>query len=115
MVDPIDEYVVQQLKEYDGKKLASCTKEGLDLDESEEEKKAAEERKVGWVKDVTLGREGCVNAVTLEAVAVGALVDVCCARVQASTCHSPDRPGLAPSHPTTPPLHPPTRPPAGRV
>lgn len=36
-----------QLKEYDGKKLASCTKEGLELGESEEEKKAAEERKVG--------------------------------------------------------------------
>ena len=35
-----------QLKEYDGKKLASCTKEGLELGESEEEKAAAEERKV---------------------------------------------------------------------
>merc|ERR1711964_391020 len=32
MVDPIDEYAVQQLKEYDGKKLKSVTKEGLDLD-----------------------------------------------------------------------------------
>jgi len=28
MVDPIDEYSVQQLKEYDGKKLKNCTKEG---------------------------------------------------------------------------------------
>ena len=46
MTEPIDEYVVQQLKEYDGKKLASCTKEGLELGESEDEKKAAEERKV---------------------------------------------------------------------
>merc|ERR1712124_241985 len=31
MVDPIDEYAVQQLKEYDGHKLVSCTKEGLEL------------------------------------------------------------------------------------
>lgn len=32
MIDPIDEYVIQQLKEFDSKKLKSCTKEGLDLD-----------------------------------------------------------------------------------
>jgi molecular chaperone HtpG len=45
MVDPIDEYAVQQLKEYDGKKLVNCSKEGLKLDEDEEEKKAFEELK----------------------------------------------------------------------
>jgi molecular chaperone HtpG len=45
MVDPIDEYAVQQLKEYDGKKLLSASKEGLDLNEDEEEKKAFEEAK----------------------------------------------------------------------
>ena len=45
MVDPIDEYAVQQLKEYDGKKLVCCTKEGLQLDETEEEKAKKEELK----------------------------------------------------------------------
>ena len=37
MVDPIDEYAVQQLKEYDSKKLVCCSKEGLKLDEGESE------------------------------------------------------------------------------
>jgi len=46
MVDPIDEYAVQQLKEYDGKKLVSVTKEGLQLPDDEEEKKKLEEDKV---------------------------------------------------------------------
>ncbi|XP_022881211.1 heat shock protein 83-like [Olea europaea var. sylvestris] len=46
MVDAIDEYAVGQLKEYDGKKLVSATKEGLKLDEeSEEEKRKKEEKK----------------------------------------------------------------------
>jgi molecular chaperone HtpG len=45
LVDPIDEYMVQQLKDYDDKKLKSCTKEGLDLEETEDEKKQKEEEK----------------------------------------------------------------------
>merc|ERR1719240_2167021 len=44
MIDPIDEYCVQQLKEYDGKKLKAVTKEGLDID-TEDEKKKTEEQK----------------------------------------------------------------------
>ncbi|KAJ7960979.1 putative Heat shock protein [Quillaja saponaria] len=45
MVDAIDEYAVGQLKEFEGKKLVSATKEGLKLDESEDEKKKTEELK----------------------------------------------------------------------
>jgi molecular chaperone HtpG len=45
LVDPIDEYMVQQMKDYDDKKLKSVTKEGLDLDDTEEEKKKQEELK----------------------------------------------------------------------
>merc|ERR1711997_1110062 len=45
MVDPIDEYAVQQLKEFDGKKLLSATKEGLQIEEDDDEKKAFEEAK----------------------------------------------------------------------
>jgi len=48
MIDPIDEYVIQQLKEYEGKKLKNCTKEGLDLEDTEEEKKKLEEQKAAY-------------------------------------------------------------------
>merc|ERR1719461_149650 len=58
LTDPIDEYAVQQLKDYQGKTLACATKEGLDLGLTEEEKKAQEEEKASFeglckkVKDI---------------------------------------------------------------
>lgn len=48
MVDPIDEYGVQQLKEYEGHELVSVTKENLELPEDEEEKKKFEENKAKY-------------------------------------------------------------------
>jgi len=50
MTEPIDEYCVQQLKEYDGKKLVAVTKEGLELPEDEDEKKKSEEDKAKFEK-----------------------------------------------------------------
>jgi len=58
LVDPIDEYAIQQLKDYNGKTLQCATKEGLDLGLTEEEKKAKEEEKASFeglckkVKDI---------------------------------------------------------------
>eukprot|EP00708_Paratrimastix_pyriformis_P002218 GAFH01000959.1.p2 GENE.GAFH01000959.1~~GAFH01000959.1.p2 ORF type:complete len:736 (-),score=390.13 GAFH01000959.1:56-1960(-) len=45
MTEPIDEYSVQQLREYEGKKLVCVSKEGLQLEEEEAEKKAFEDQK----------------------------------------------------------------------
>jgi len=58
MTEPIDEYATQQLKEFEGKKLVNITKEGLKVDETEEEKKKFEEQKAAFeplckaIKDV---------------------------------------------------------------
>jgi len=54
LVEPIDEYSVQQLKEFDGHKLVSVTKEGLELPEDEEEKKQREETKKAFEKLCTV-------------------------------------------------------------
>ena len=43
LTEPIDEYVLQQLQEYDGKKLVSVTNGDLQLDETDEDKAAYEE------------------------------------------------------------------------
>jgi len=45
MSDPMDEYAMQQLKEFEGKKFKNISKEGLELAKDEEEKKKEEELK----------------------------------------------------------------------
>ena len=53
MVDPIDEYAMQKLTEYEGKKFLSVTKEGLKLDETDEESTQFEEDKNGAASPYT--------------------------------------------------------------
>eukprot|EP01012_Entosiphon_sulcatum_P040352 TRINITY_DN53_c0_g1_i5.p1 TRINITY_DN53_c0_g1~~TRINITY_DN53_c0_g1_i5.p1 ORF type:complete len:713 (-),score=228.63 TRINITY_DN53_c0_g1_i5:48-1892(-) len=48
MTDPIDEYAMQQLKDYEDKKFVCVTKEGLKFEETEEEKKKHEEEKAAY-------------------------------------------------------------------
>jgi molecular chaperone HtpG len=50
MTEPIDEYVMQQMKDYDDKKFVCVTKEGLKFEESEDEKKKKEEEKQAFEK-----------------------------------------------------------------
>merc|ERR1719203_1517598 len=44
MVDLVDEYAAQQLKEFGGKKWKSTTKEGFDIDVEDENKKVQESK-----------------------------------------------------------------------
>lgn len=50
MTEPIDEYVMQQVKDFEDKKFACLTKEGVHFEETEEEKKQREEEKVSFEK-----------------------------------------------------------------
>merc|ERR1711975_171221 len=48
LIDPIDEYVIQQLKDFEEKKLKNCSKEGLEMEDDEDEKKKLEEQKASF-------------------------------------------------------------------
>jgi molecular chaperone HtpG len=57
MTEPIDEYCVQQMKEFEGKNLVSISKEGLELPEDEDEKKKFEEAKAKFENLCTVVKE----------------------------------------------------------
>merc|ERR1712178_236365 len=76
LVDPIDEYVIQQLKDFEEKKLKNCSKEGLDI-EDEDDKKKLEEQKAAFEGLCTLVKE--VLGDKVEKVLVGS-------RMQESPC-----------------------------
>ncbi|KAF5351588.1 hypothetical protein D9758_007261 [Tetrapyrgos nigripes] len=57
LVDPIDEYAITQLKEFDGKKLICVSKEGLELEETEDEKKAREAEEAEFKELCTVVKE----------------------------------------------------------
>merc|ERR1711985_104439 len=79
MVDPVDEYSVQQMKEFDGKKLKSVTKEGLDLDD-EDEKKKMEELKAEFEPLCKLMKE-VLGDKTEKVIVSGRVVDSPCVLV----------------------------------
>ena len=80
MVDPIDEYAVQQLKEYDDKKLVCVTKEGVDLGDDMDEKEAFEAAKVLYEKLCKTMKEVLGEAVT-KVVVSNRMVDSPCVLV----------------------------------
>merc|ERR1711963_303954 len=76
LIDPIDEYVIQQLKDFEEKKLKNCSKEGLDIEDEDDEKKL-EEQKAAFEGLCTLVKE--VLGDKVEKVLVGT-------RMQESPC-----------------------------
>jgi len=62
LTEPIDEYMIQTLHEYDDKELVCCSKDGFEIETTEDDKKAFEELKKEWqpvcdkVKDLLAGK-----------------------------------------------------------
>ena len=73
LVDPIDEYMVQQMKDYEDHKLKSVTKEGLEIDDTEDEKKKREEEKAKFEPLCKLMKE--ILGDKVEKVVLGTRID----------------------------------------
>ncbi|XP_077868267.1 endoplasmin-like [Saccoglossus kowalevskii] len=84
LIEPVDEYCIQSLPEFDGKKFQNVAKEGLKLDESESAKERFEEIEkeyeplMKWMKDAALTDK------IKEAVISKRLTDSPCALVASS-------------------------------
>lgn len=61
LVEPVDEYCIQSLPEFEGKKFQNVAKEGLKIDQSEKAKEYKEQLEkdfeplIKWLKDTALG------------------------------------------------------------
>ncbi|KAL1790937.1 heat shock protein HSP 90-alpha [Sigmodon hispidus] len=84
MTEPIDEYCVQQLKEFEGKTLVSVTKEGLELPEDEEEKKKQKEKKTKFENLCKIMKDILEKKVEKVVVSNRLVTSPCC--IVTSTC-----------------------------
>lgn len=78
MTDPIDEYAIQQLKEYDSKKLVSITKESLTIEKDEQEKKSFDELTTSFEETCKLIKELLGDKVTKVVVSDRMSDSPCC-------------------------------------
>nr|AVX33609.1 heat shock protein 901 [Dugesia japonica] len=78
LVDPIDEYAIQQLKDYQGKKLVSVTKDGLDFEMTEEEKARLEGQKTEYAGLCTVIKDVLGDKVEKVLVSWRMMVSPCC-------------------------------------
>jgi len=78
MIDPIDEYCMMQLNEFDGKTMVSVTKEGLELPEDESEKKQMEEDVVRYTSLCNKVKEILENKVEKVVISNRLTTSPCC-------------------------------------